>query len=77
MEVKSVSDCLNVIDDAIVESIGKIISISDSENIRNCLLEIGQSDFIEDRFAQSNVLSQINSILENRYQSVEENTKRE
>ena len=77
MEVKSVSDCLNIIDDALVESIGKFISISDSENIRNYLLEIGQSDFIEDRVAQSNVLSQINSIMENRYQSVEEDTKNE
>ena len=33
MEMKSVSYCLNIIDDAIVENIGKLIGISNLENI--------------------------------------------
>ena len=61
--MKSVSDCLNIIDDARVENIGKNIGISDLENIHKYLLEKGQSDFIEDRVALPNVLSQINSII--------------
>ena len=75
MEVKSVSDCLNIIDDAIVENIGKCIGISNLENIHKYLLEKGQSDFIEDRVALSNVLSQINSIKENYYEFDEEDIK--
>ena len=77
MEVKSVSDCLNIIDDAIVEDIGKYIGISCLENFHEYLLEIGQSNFIEDRVALSNVPSQINSIIENLYQFQEENMKSE
>ena len=39
MQVKSVSDCLNIIDDSIVE---KIIGISNLENIHKYLLEKGK-----------------------------------
>ena len=48
MEVKSVSDCLNLIDFAIVKN---IIGSSDLEDIHKYLLEKGQSDFIEHRVA--------------------------
>ena len=65
MEVKSVSDCLNIIDDAIIRNIGKYISISTLVIVHKYLLEKGQSDFIEDRVALSNVLGQINAIIEN------------
>ena len=65
MEVKSVSGCLNIIKFAIVENkIGR----SDLENIHEYLLEKGESDFIEDRLALSNVPRQINSVIENCYQ---------
>ena len=74
MEVKSVSDCLNLFYDAIPEN---FIGISNLENIRRYLLEIGQSDFIEERDALSIVLSQINSIIENHYQFAEEDRKSE
>ena len=47
MEVNSISDCLNLFDDAIVENSGRYIGISKLENIHNNLLEIGQSDFIK------------------------------
>ena len=70
--MKSVSDCLNIIDYAIVEN---IIGSSDLENIHKYLLEKGESDFIEDRLALSKVLSQINSMIENVYQFPEEEIK--
>ena len=75
--MKSVSDCFKFIDDATVENIGKDISISDSENIHKYLLEQGRSNFIEDRIALSNVLSQIKSLKENYYQFPEEDIKSE
>ena len=73
--MKSVSDCLNIIVDAIVENIGKSIGISILENIREYLLEKGRSDFIEDRVALSNVFCQINSIIEIHYQFADEDMK--
>ena len=77
MEVKSVSDCLNNFDDVIVENFGKFIGVSNLENIRESLLDKGQSDFIEDRVALSNVFSKINSIIENHYQFTDEDIKSE
>ena len=75
--MKSTDDCLVKIDDAIVEINGNYIGISNLENFHKYLLEIGQSDIIEDRVALSNVLSQINSLIENRYHFVEEDIKKE
>ena len=77
MEVKSVSDCLNIIDGAIFENNGRYIGISNLENNHKYLLEKEQSDFVEDRIALSNVLSQINSMIENHYQFAEEDIKSE
>ena len=74
MEVKSVSDCLNIIDFAMVEN---TIGNSDLENIQIYLLEKRQSDFIEDRVALSKVLSQKYSMIENYYQFPEEDIKSE
>ena len=68
MEVKTVGDCLKIIDHATVEIISKYICVSKLENIREYLLEKGQSDFTEGRIALLNVLNQINSIIENQYQ---------
>ena len=67
MEVKSVGGCLNIINDAIVEKIGNYFGILKLEVLKY-LLEKGQNDFIEDRVALSNVLSRINSNLENLHQ---------
>ena len=74
MEVKSVSDSLNLIDFAVVEN---IIGSSDLEDIHKYLLEKGQSDFIEHRVALSKVLSQLNSMIENYYQFLEEDMNNE
>ena len=77
MEMKSVSDCLNKIDEALAKNIGKYIGISDLENFFKFLLKRIPSDFIENRVALSNVLSQIRSIVENYYQVVEEDIRGE
>ena len=77
MEVKSIKDCLNIIGDVIVEIIGNYNGISNLENIQKYLLEKEQIDFIEDRIALSNVLSQINSIIKNHYQFTEKDIKSE
>ena len=65
--MKSVSDCLNFNDDAIVENFGKYFGISILDDINKYLLERGQSELIEERVALSNVLRQTNSIIENYY----------
>ena len=72
MEVKSVSDCLNIIDFAIVEN---IIVNSDLEDIHKYLLEKEESEFIEDRVVLPQVFSQITSMIENSYQFPEEDLK--
>ena len=64
MELKSVSDCFNIIDFAIVEN---IIVNSDLEDNHKYLLEKEESEFIEDRVALPQVLSQIMSMIENSY----------
>ena len=65
MEVKSVTDCLNIINFAKVED---IVASSHLEDIHKYFLEKEESEFIEDRVALSKVLSQINSMIENYYQ---------
>ena len=77
MEMKSVINCLNIIDHALIENFGKYIGISNWGNFHKNFLEKRQSDFIEDRVVLSNVLSQINCIIENHYQFAEEDIKKE
>ena len=62
MEVKSLSDCINIINLAMN---GCIIDSLDLENIRKYLSEQEQSDFNQGRFGLSEVLKQLNSIIEN------------
>ena len=75
--MKSISDCLNIIDHAIVENVGNYIGISSLEFIHKYLLEIVQSDFIEDSIALSNVLSQLGFEIEKHYHLEEEDIKSE
>ena len=55
----------------------KFFGLSNLQNIHKYSLEIGQGDFIENRVALSNVLSQVNSIIENHFQFAEEDIKSE
>ena len=73
MEVKSVGDCSNIIDDAIVEDVN---TISNLENIHKYLLEREHSYYIEERVALSNVLRRTNSIKDN-YNDFAENVRSE
>ena len=60
MEMQSVSDCLNIIDDAIVEIYWYFKFRKKNQKY---LLEKGQCNFIEDRVALSNVFSQMTSLI--------------
>ena len=77
MEMKSVSDCLNIIDFVITENMVRNFDIPTLEIIRKYLIEKEQSDFIENMTVLSNVLCQINSIKENHYQLTEGDIKSE
>ena len=72
MEVKSISDCLNRIDNMIFEKNLKCLFKGDLEDIGN-LIEWQQADvvargeYIEERLAVLSVLSQINHIVERFY----------
>ena len=77
MKMKSVRDCLNFIDIASVEKDRRCIGILNLENVHKYLFEKRRTDFIEDRIALSNVLGQINSIIENYYQFPEKDIKNE
>ena len=72
MEVKSISDCLNRVDNMIVEKSLKCQVKGDLEDIRNHI-EWKQADvfakgeYIEERVAVLTVLSQFNHIIERFY----------
>ena len=68
---------VSIFDHAIDENSGKDFGNSFLENIHKYLLEKGQNDFLEDRVALSNILSQINCIIENHYQFAEKDIKNE
>ena len=64
MEPKSISDCLNAIDSAIVEIV-RLLIIKNLEDIHNHSLQFGHTGFIEKNIALIKVLEQINSIINN------------
>ena len=74
MEVETIADCLNIIDYFLVEGINTIRIL---ESIHKFLIEKGQRDFIADRIVLSKVLSQITSMIENKYQFPEADLKNE
>ena len=74
MEVKSDTDCLTIIDFAIVEN---IIFNSHLEDIHEYLLEKEESEIIEDRVALPKVISQTKFMIGNYYQFPEEDIKNE
>ena len=70
METKTISDCLNIIDRAIVGNI-RLISTEYLGEIHNRLLNVRQNMYIENTVALLNVLKQINCIIDN-YSSYED-----
>ena len=72
MEIKSISDCLNLIDDMIFGKSFKIMIKNDLERIRNHIewVQAGcvaRGEFIEERVDCLSVLRQINHIVEKSY----------
>ena len=72
MEAKSVSDCLNRIDNIIFDKSFKCMIKDDLELIRNHIEwqqanVVAKGEYIEDRLAVLSVLAQINHILEKLY----------
>ena len=53
MEVKSVTECLDIVDFAIVTNMGSELGL---EKIHKYLLQKGQSEFFEDKLVLTNVL---------------------
>ena len=64
MERQSLSDCLSSIDFAIVENV-QLLSIKSLEDIHNHFLRFRRTGYIENKFALSNILKQINCIVDN------------
>ena len=72
MELKSISECINIINLAMN---GFIIDCLDLENVRKYLNEQEQSDIKQGKFGLSEVLKQLISIIENCNQLGEKNKK--
>ena len=77
MEVKSISDCLNRVDNMIFENSLKCLFKGNLEDIRNHIEwepadVVARGEYIEERLAVLSVLSQINHIGEKIYSSDDE-----
>ena len=75
--MKSVSDCLNFIDDMILCSVEKSVGIANSEDIRNYMIGMYNEKFNEELVAISAILSQINLIIEKFYLDKETDIKKQ
>ena len=62
--MKSVSECLNFIDDMILCSVEKSVRIGNLEDIRNYMVGMYKEKYIEEMVAMSAILSQINLLIE-------------
>ena len=71
MEVKSISDCLNICDIAIDND----IDMSSLEKIQKYMVDKGMSDFQDENDARRCVMKQINLIMENLYELFEKEQK--
>ena len=64
MQIKSVSECLNFIDDMKLCSVEKSVGIGNLEDIRNYMIGMYNEKYIEEMVAMSAILSQIKLITE-------------
>ena len=64
--MRTIPDCLNIIDFAMVEN-GRCVIIGKLEDIHNRLVEIGMTRYIENRLALSKVLNHKTCIIDNYY----------
>ena len=77
MEMKSVSEGLNFIDDMILCSAEKNVGIGKLEDMRNCVIRMYKEKYIEEVVAMSAILSQINLIIEKLYLDKEYDNKKQ
>ena len=77
MKMKSVSECLNFIDDMILRSVEKSVGIGILEDIRDYMIGKYNEKYIEEMVAMSTILSQINNIIENLYLDNESDNKKQ
>ena len=77
MEMKSVSECLNFIDDMILCSVEKSFGIGNLEDIRDYMTGMYNEIYIEEMVDKSAILSQINLIIEKFYLDNESDIKKQ
>ena len=63
MEMKSVSNCLDFIDSMIICNIAKRVGVGILEDLRDCMMELYDENYIEEKVALLAILSQINLII--------------
>ena len=64
MEMKSVSECLNVTDSMILRSIEKHVGIRNLENLLDYMIGMYNEKYLEETDPMLTILSQINLIVE-------------
>ena len=67
MEMKSVCECLNVIDSMILRSIETYIGIGNLEDLRKYMIVMYNDKYIKEMVAKLAILSPINLIIERIY----------
>ena len=73
MQVKSISDCSNFIDNLILCNTEKHIGIGNLEDVRDYMIEMHDGKYIEEMVSILAVLSQINLIIDRFYLDKESN----
>ena len=75
MEVKSISDCLNFIDNSILCGTEKHIGIGNLEDVRDYMIGMYDGKYIEEMVSMQAVLCQINLIIDRFYLDKESDIK--
>ena len=75
MEVKSISDCLNIIDNLILCGTEKLIGMGNLEDVRDYMIGTYDGKYIEEMVSMLAVLSQINLIIDSFYLDKESDIK--
>ena len=75
MEVKSISDCLNFIDNLILCNTEKDIGIGNLEDIRDYMIGMYDGEYIEEMVNMLAILPQINLIIDRFYLDKESDIK--
>ena len=77
MEIKSVSECLNFIDDMILCSVEKNVGVGISEDLRDFMIDMYNEKYIEELVTMLAILSQIDFIIKKIYLDNESDIKKQ